>query len=166
MSADLKMTLSNGKSGIRSFSTVENCVFRDNSGGSGGAIKSSHSGLTIRSCLFMNNSASSAGALTISGNGPYIHTITDCTFINNSAYRIGAVNAVGTHSAITFTNCFFKDNRQTMEGEPVAVKVGGTSATFLNCVFDESPLRATVIDNRFEGTGPIWEALSYGTVHW
>jgi predicted outer membrane repeat protein len=68
---------------------ITNCIFKDNTAGSGGGIYKSDRTLYITNCLFMSNSADSGGGIYGSAN------ITNCTSVWDSADEGAFFKATG-----------------------------------------------------------------------
>lgn len=119
---------------------VENCVFRDNRGGRGGALSVAGTA-TIRNCTFEDNSNGSeypsVGAL---GGAVYAAfgatvVIEECTFLRNRSGRGGAVFSYGN---IEIRDSTFDDNWSNSTGGGVFVlsNSGDASSLVEGCTFD------------------------------
>jgi predicted outer membrane repeat protein len=96
--------------------TIQNCVFHNNYGEEGGAIRITNRGqLKLNGCLFYNNSAINGGAINnYADYNIYNIYVSNCTFVHNQASsRGGAIfqNADPSNSShIYFRNCIIWNN--------------------------------------------------------
>lgn len=103
---------------------VTNCVFRNNTRFSGGAIRSFASNLVVSNSLFeMNRADFNGGAITGGAGGTL--TVTDSEFTNYSAGSGGAISAGGK---VTVTGTTFSRNSATAQGgghfrHPVGLRI-------------------------------------------
>ena len=125
------MTLFDGSS-----PTVENCIFRNNTGTieGGGIHLRENCNPIIINCRFEDNLASGPGGgmFCIENSNP---TLLDCTFENNTAYNGGGMYNNG--SSPTVTNCTFTDNTAEFNGGGM-LNNENSSPTLTNCTFENN----------------------------
>jgi hypothetical protein len=85
----------------------EHCIFRENSGVSGGGIRACLTNLNLHECLFERNFAAEGGAVDIYDGWGFI---TDCTFVDNTATMNGAAIWVKWCSSADVRRCVFLGN--------------------------------------------------------
>lgn len=105
----------------------------------GGAIDCGSGSATITDCIFIDNTAGTGGAINIEGAA----TVTNCIFSNNSVENNeygglgGGLAVVSSDSAATVINCSFYNCRSASQGGGVYVGTEG-AARFINCTFSEN----------------------------
>jgi hypothetical protein len=82
--------------------TIERCVFYENDGAAGGAIRLDNSTATVESSVFDSNTASSSGVGAIDCCDGCDLTVWNCSFFNNYGYA--GVVGVRTDAALNFRN--------------------------------------------------------------
>jgi predicted outer membrane repeat protein len=89
---------------------VTDCLFKNNTGGDGGAIYL-NGGISISNSTFDNNNASQGGAIYVN-IGTIPTTILNCTFYKNSANKGGAIYFDNSRYGVppNTTNCTFSNN--------------------------------------------------------
>ena len=125
--------------------TIDNCLFRENSGDYGGAININDANwCPISDCIFENNSAHYGGAVFIEAADPRITNshftnnwaefggvlyisnafflITDSSFKSNSALHGGAIYAFKSKQSCTIDHCTFEFNKAEIEGGAIYCK--------------------------------------------
>jgi predicted outer membrane repeat protein len=73
---------------VESACTISNCIFSENRGDQGGALKITGGNVTVNNTVFYNNSSTNGGALNILNNsslGPSQINLSFCKFSNNNA---------------------------------------------------------------------------------
>ena len=118
---------------------VENCVFRENSSGSGGAIQVIALGsgplstVEIKDCTFIGNSAPNGGG-AVSATCNKEATFEDVTFIDNSSDNLGGAiyTAYGT---VEISDCTFRDNSAVSGG---AVGCDASAVTVEDSTFTDN----------------------------
>jgi predicted outer membrane repeat protein len=106
-------------------SELENCVFQENSGGSGGGIMVSgrtyrtprgmetiQARLTLLQCRFVNNTAASTGGAICAVSSRL--SLTNCAFEENTAVAGGAI--LQHYGSLTLSNCRFEGNLASGSG--------------------------------------------------
>jgi len=124
------MTLFNGSS-----PTVENCIFRNNTGTieGGGIYLRENCNPIIINCRFEDNLASGPGGgmFCIENSNP---TLLDCTFENNTAYNGGGM--YNNESSPSLTDCTFTGNTASIEGG--GMHNYNSDPTLTNCTFSNN----------------------------
>ncbi len=115
--------------------TVRDCVFTDNEGEIGAAMRNQHgSSPLIERCSFIGNFATHAGGGMINSEGQPV--IRDCLFLQNTAETFGAVvNLNLEEGSPAFVNCQFLQNESL---SVFAVTGDGGGADWVNCVFSRN----------------------------
>ncbi|HLB72430.1 MAG TPA: hypothetical protein VJJ98_00270 [Sedimentisphaerales bacterium] len=122
--------------------TVSNCVFKDNTGGSGGGLGAWSSGSpSLFNCVFMTNTASgSGGGVSLQHSSPAFRS---CMILGNSAAAGGGMYALNNFAAPILTNCVFSGNTSSTNGGAIYNSgVGATPNNFppelQNCSLNEN----------------------------
>ncbi|MFB1012132.1 MAG: right-handed parallel beta-helix repeat-containing protein, partial [Bacteroidia bacterium] len=116
--------------------TISNCIFEDNYGQYGGAIKDVGSTLAFANTIFANNEAfNHGGAFDKSYGNPA--SFVNCVFYNNTANRTsstmgGALQLGVATSGTTITNCTFFNNKA---GQGGAIRAYDSPVTAKNTIF-------------------------------
>ena len=138
--------------------SIINCIFRDNSGSEGGAIKIRNNVL-ISNCSFINNVASNYGgaiALYDSNNPNIICNITGCDFINNVASNYGGAIALydsnNPNIICNITGCDFRNNYALNGG---AIYIVNNSVSINNCYFE---------NNSADSEGAVYVRSNYNII--
>jgi probable HAF family extracellular repeat protein len=140
---------------------VQDCTFRNNSGGSAGGGASTVNGDPIfRRCLFENNLAGNdAGGLYTNPAS----TIADCTFRRNRTHGEGGGLALdgGTH---TLVNCRLEGNQADQSGGALRAPDSGALQA-ANCVFvGNTAVQGGAILNRVHGgTGHTYTNCTFAS---
>ena len=116
--------------------TISNCIFNDNYGQYGGAIKDVGSPLNVNNTVFSNNTVHNHGGAFDKSYGN-VTNFTNCVFYNNTANRtsstMGGALQLGTCTAGTnLTNCTFFNNKA---GQGGAVRAYDSPVTAKNTIF-------------------------------
>ena len=102
----------------------------------GGAI-SSQDNLTVENCVFRDNHAGQGGAISLSGTTLTNLTVTGCTFIGNSAnYSGGAISAPNTATMRLTRSRFVGNEISNLLGGAVCADKG--TVTVEGCVFEDN----------------------------
>lgn len=129
-------SLGGGMYNLGSSPTVRGCIFTNNYGEVGGAMRNQHgSHPLIEDCLFLDNTGAPAGAAMVNSEGH--PTIVNCVFIeNDSPLGPGAVGNLNEDGGSPlFVNCRFALNDGGANGGGA---VDGGSTTWINCVFSRN----------------------------
>ncbi len=134
---------------------VRNSVFTSNSiNSNGGAIFHAGSLGTIENCLFVNNSCGTGGgggALAI--NAPSVVTnVTNCTFVGNAS--AGGGGAIDTRGTFTLQNCTIVENISAASGGGVQSGAGTLTLRNTICTNNIAPINPN-ISGTFSGTNNI-----------
>ncbi|MGN0501360.1 MAG: right-handed parallel beta-helix repeat-containing protein [Ruminococcus sp.] len=95
--------------------TIENCIFENYSAGAVSA--GCYSNTNIRNCLFRNKSGYSGGAIELM----YNFKISDCIFENNKAKCSGGTFYAISNSDSVIENCTFNNNTAEEEGGVIRI---------------------------------------------
>jgi hypothetical protein len=115
---------------------ISNCIFEDNYGQYGGAIKDVGSPLTFANTIFANNeSFNHGGAFDKEYGNPT--SFVNCLFYNNTANRTsstmgGALQLSVATAGTTITNCTFFNNKA---GQGGAIRAYNSPVTAKNTIF-------------------------------
>ena len=136
--------------------TINKCLFYNNSSGSGfldgskgGAINLVGTA-TITNSVFYNNAAQNGAALSMGGGAGNISTFTNCSFVNNTSLYAGT--AYTGFSKSIFRNCIFWNNNPTITSIPGRNEIYSQETTvanqptFTNCIIKDAtgaPLAVT-----------------------
>ena len=157
---------------------IRNCIFRNNEGPYGAAVKSDFS-LTLENCQFYNNHASlKGGAVVVTGDfdqvvhncifsnnscdgdaiwlgGPENLDILNSVFSNNTAVNGGAINLLAYQADYKISNCLFKNNMALEQGHSIFLRSANDITKVSNSIFwdDESATHTTPIV--WGGTGSV-----------
>ncbi len=109
--------------GSNTSGTFVDCLFSDNSAGSGGVAAGGFSQIDFTDCEFSNNSAATDGGVVRHG-GSIVMNFTGCNFTGNHAGDDGGVLALGSTKAAgaaptlptTFAYCTFSGNTAVGDG--------------------------------------------------
>lgn len=117
--------------GGTSHSLTEYCIFENNTGDYGGAIRThflntnqGDGSASILNCVFKSNTASYGGAVFIDGGNGYNNSyFENCLFSGNYADAGGAVYSAGDYGTCipTFMNCTFAGNMDDTQSNPASV---------------------------------------------
>ena len=116
--------------------TISNCIFNDNYGQYGGAIKDIGSPLNVNNTVFSNNTVHNHGGAFDKSYGN-ITNFTNCVFYNNTANRTsstmgGALQLCTCTAGTNLTNCTFFNNKA---GQGGAVRAYDSPVTAKNTIF-------------------------------
>ena len=138
---------------------LNNCIFENNTAGSGAAVDNTRGNLTINNCVFRNNIPSYSGAGTVANTKFGSLTINNCVFENNTNSDITAgVGAISNRGEMFVNKSTFINNSGSYTG---AIYNGSAEAiiTVRDCIFmgnkgDESSVFknegvATIINSLF-----------------
>jgi len=108
-----------GMLNYQSSPSVINCTFSNNTADNpgGGMSNITVTSINIDNCIFVNNSGLSGGGLYIDGSSGYI---SNSTFKANSAY-VGGGLGLSSSSTTTVINCLFIDNIATNNGGEIYI---------------------------------------------
>ena len=132
---------------IDSVSTIDNCMFLENSSSRGGGVHSENSNITISDCVFLNNFASQGGGLSVEGGSC---TISQSQFLENLSYGWGGGFFAGGESQINVLDCDFLQN----SGE----SGGGFFMSMANGSFSQCLIEGNFATD--EGGGGLFEQFS------
>jgi len=106
--------------------TVSNCVFKDNTGGSGGGLGAWSSGSpSMFNCVFMANTASNAGGgVSLQHSSPVFRS---CMILGNTAPSGGGMWALNNYAAPILANCVFSGNTAAGNGGAIYNSGAGTA---------------------------------------
>jgi hypothetical protein len=133
---------------------IEDCVFLDNWGISGGGLSISlyNLGVTVRRCWFEGNTATNAGGALGWGNfGPKL--IEDCVFVSN-----GTVDSFGRGGAISIGgngSCVIRGNTLHGNYQVDGTFGGSTLEKFTYTVFENNVVMASTGGTAFSGSGTL-----------
>ena len=132
---DINAVLTNHQSN----STIENCIFKDNSAKQGGCIYNYDCNPTIRNCLFIGNISEGVewrhgGGIMNRISNPIIQ---GCIFNNNQAKNGGGIFNM-ENSNPTIINCSFSGNHATNKGGAIHSNNDSDSMTMINCTFSQN----------------------------
>lgn len=105
-------------------------------GNSGCALETLECQLTLTRCLFQNNEGEDGGAIRCRGSmAPEKTTLvlTDCTFVDNSSSTGGGALYLYNAKTVTISNCIFRNNKATQDGG--AIYHYQWNPTLTNCLF-------------------------------
>lgn len=116
--------------------TISNCIFEDNYGQYGGAIKDIGSPIAFTNTVFANNEAFNHGGAFDKTYGNTTSFV-NCVFYNNTANRTsstmgGALQLQTCTSGTTITNCTFFNNKA---GQGGAIRAYDSPVTAKNTIF-------------------------------
>lgn len=123
---------------------AEDCVFRGNYGGEGGAVfVGQYSTFDCVGCVFEANIAAAGSGGVHAGGAIYVGdraervNVTDTTFLSNVAeFSGGAVFIYGEDATFTATNCTFSGNLGGVGGEGGGAIGGYGHVAVHDCTFD------------------------------
>ncbi len=108
--------------GIDGTSIFENCIFRENRGGGGGAASLGPGATTLNNCSFIDNDGSgSVGGALDNSNGSL--TIAECNFTGNITDQSGGAIFHRTGD-LSVTDCSFRNNSSGNAGGAIRHKWG------------------------------------------
>lgn len=114
--------------------TIENCIFTDNSatdsGSSGGAICCTHVTLILSDSRFYNNSSSLGGAVICNNSNL---KISNCSFSANQGSSMGGAFFLTSNCNAEFTDTVFENNSASSGG--AIYKTSDVSLNLENCTF-------------------------------
>ena len=131
--------------------SFENCIFSNNSAGSGKcggvfSVTGANSSLSVKDCAFNNNTAGSCGG-AIHAETSAVVSFDNCSFTSNSAVAGGALDIQGT-AGVTCKDCVFTTNSATKYGGSdthkdvgagaIILRKSGDAITLTGCTFNEN----------------------------
>lgn len=95
--------------------TIRNCMFQENTAGSGGGLADWSSGSSLISeCVFSNNQASGGGGgVSLQHSNP---SLINCQFLNNDGTSGGGIFTLNNTNTPSISNCVFSGNQATGNG--------------------------------------------------
>ncbi len=130
--------------------TVENCLFKNNQAGHGGAIRVSGATLTVKNSIFYNNIATSrGGGILLGGDGGTLN-IYNSTFSANSApvsKGAGVYNLDASGTLNLYNNIF----AGAVSGSDCYLQTGNINDNINNLFEDNSCNSGTTISGRLSG---------------
>lgn len=143
---------------------INNCIFKDNYGGSGcGIYNNDYSFPIITNSIFSKNNADNASGGGILNSYHSSSTITNCIFVENNAGIAGGLRNFNSSFPSTITNCVFSRNNASATGAAGAIDNNNSSITIKNCIFWENQQEGlddvSGADIRHNGSGNI--AITY-----
>ena len=141
------------------------CLFQNNTSGTGGALYLRRSDVSIEDCLFINNRADHGGAIYASGNSADISNVLflkNSIFSGNHASNDGGA-LISKAIATVIENCTFSNNRSILEGGALVCTIGVELAT-TNSIFEGnfSPAGMNAyIGQSYLGTHPSSMSVQY-----
>ena len=148
--------------------SFENCIFSNNSAGSGKcggvfSVTGANSSLSVKDCAFNNNTAGSCGG-AIHAETSAVVSFDNCSFTSNSAVAGGALDIQGT-AGVTCKDCVFTTNSATKYGGSATHKDVGAGAIILRKSGDAITLTGcTFNENTATGMGGVIASISTNTV--
>ena len=123
----------------RSDPNLINCIFTNNSAGSGGGggIHNSKGSPNLINCTFTENSASEGGGMSNDEGSP---TLTNCIFIENAVRNFGG-GIYGDDSSPILTNCAFIGNTAGSGGGMNNFNRNHSGPILINCLFNGNRAR-------------------------
>ncbi len=157
-----KDNLGPGVSCSQAEAIFKDCLFQNNTSGTGRALRLSWSDASIMNCSFINNHSDVGGAILIySSDVSNFVSIRNSLFCGNYAYDGGAIKIGGTMTAIE--NCTFSDNRSDRKGGALFSTVSA-ELTVVNSIFEGNAAPSGMnayIGQSYLGTLPSFMSAEY-----
>jgi hypothetical protein len=134
---------------------LKECVFVDNSGQMGGALRTYENEMIIQNCLFARNEAIGNGGGILSDTFPCSVELLNCTFGHNSAGGLGGAFLAGLEATPRILNCIMWGNTASDGAQITIYREGITRVDYSDI---QGGKEGVLIYEHGEGS----EALSWG----
>jgi predicted outer membrane repeat protein len=167
--ASVPQNFGGGMCNFNSWPTISNCIFKNNTAQTGGAIQNTDNTFaTINNCTFLNNTAKDTGGGAIANEINSDPTISNCVFSGNAANgsAVSSGGAIFVNGGIcTAINCVFTNNTANFKGGAVSVSFSSicdiSSSTFYNNTATSPSAKGAGISFDASCTGKIYTSIFY-----